>query len=60
MLELEKNGNWYSIWLDYDGYGTLHKAHGVQELNELIADLIHDVKIDGQYSLVQELQALKK
>ena len=60
MIEFEQNGSYYTIWLDYDGYGTIHKVHGVNELNELIDDLIHDVKIDGQYSLVSELQNLKK
>jgi hypothetical protein len=35
MIELEQNGinTWYSIWLDYDDFGTLHKANGKQQLN---------------------------
>ena len=60
MIELEQNGTWYSIWLDYDGYGTLHKANGKQQLNSLLDDLIHDVKIDNQFTLVPILESYYK
>ncbi|MEH7116182.1 hypothetical protein V7128_01985 [Neobacillus vireti] len=58
MLELNQNGNWYSIYVEYDGYGDTFKAHGKKELNELITDLIHDCKIDEQHGLVGELEKM--
>lgn len=59
MMEFTQSGNVYSIWLEYDGYGTNHKARGKKELNELIDDLIHDVKIDEQFHLVAELENIR-
>jgi hypothetical protein len=60
MVELEQHGNWFSIWMEYDGFGTLHKANGKQQLNDLLNDLIHDVKIDNQFHLVSILESYKK
>jgi hypothetical protein len=58
MLELNHNGNWYSIYIEYDGYGDIYKVNGKQQLNELISDLIHDCKIDHQYELVSQLETM--
>jgi hypothetical protein len=58
MLELTKNGNWYTIEIEYDGQFDAFKANGKKELNELISDLIHDCKLDQQYELVNQLETM--
>jgi hypothetical protein len=58
MLQLTQSGNWYSIEIEYNGDWDLFKAHGKQELNELITDLIHDCKIDEQFEFAEQLETM--
>jgi hypothetical protein len=59
MVELEQNGSWYRVSIEYNGDLDVFKAHGKQELNELIEDLIHDCKIDEQFHLIPALEQMK-
>ena len=48
-VELSQNGSWYQIEVEYDNQWNVFKAHGKMELECLVDDLIHDIKLDAEF-----------